>query len=215
MRLFFVFTFYIHKKFITLQKNKYIIDMKKIGFLGLVLAVFMVLVSCEEEVIIEDNPIPNSGQYFKMKLGDNLVWRGDYFPTMYVKTEPEDDTNRFIDFIVSTQDISDSKVEILDKYLVLHVMVNSDGSFSNYNLQYYEDRTLTAYPISFSKAMFYKSGELKIIENNGDIISGRFVGQMVDVYDRDDIRDVEIDFQEFNSSPAKKSIYIFKNKTIL
>lgn len=180
--------------------------MKKINifFILSVLVFSLGFISCNPDADIDDTPIPNSGLYFKMKMGDNYVWRGNNLPTMYVKTEAPGSINKFIDFIICTQSLNDSSVTKLDKYLMLHVQVNSSGNFSNYNVQYFENKSVDKYPITYTKFMYYKSGFLVLSKNAEGKISGKFQGKMIDIYDSDDLREVEIEFQDFPSSAAKK-----------
>lgn len=180
--------------------------MRRISIISVLMALVLSIgfISCEKDPNIDDSPIPQKGLYFKMKLGEDKMWRGNSFPTMYAKTEAPGEDNKFIDFVVSTQSLIDTNVTKLDQYLILHVKVNPDGSFSNYNVQYYEDRVVDVYPIEFSKLMYYKSGSLTLRENADGKISGKFEGKMQDIYENEDIRDVVIEFQEFPLSPAKK-----------
>ncbi|MBP1630145.1 MAG: hypothetical protein H6Q15_1038 [Bacteroidetes bacterium] len=166
----------------------------------------LIFVSCKEEtdeVKIDDSPIPSSGLYFKMKLGGDFMWRGNNFATMYAKTEPQESESKFIDFVVCTEDLSDN-VATLRQYLILHVNVNDQGGFLDYNVMYFKNRGATENSVTFDKFMYYKEGNLVITKNQDGKISGRFIGKLVDVYDFEDIRAVTIQFQDFPISPAKK-----------
>lgn len=180
--------------------------MRRISIISVLMALVLSIgfISCEKDPDIDDSPIPQSGLYFKMKLGDDMMWRGNNLPTMYAKSEAPGEMNKFFDFVVCTQSLTDTNVTKLDQYLILHVKVNPDGSFSNYNVQYYEDRVVDQYPIEFSKLMYYKSGKLTLTENKDNKLSGKFEGKMQDIYDNEDIREIVIEFQEFPLSPVKK-----------
>lgn len=190
------------------KRNITFSTMKNLKIFSIVFGILfsLVFVSCKDETDgaqIDDSPIPVSGLYFKMKLGDDIMWRGDYFATMYAKKEAEDSESKFIDFVVCTEDLSDD-VSTLKQYLILHVKVDSAASYSNYNVMYFKNRGNSGSSVTFEKYMYYKEGNLTITKNLDGKISGKFVGKLVDVFDFEDIRDITIQFQDFPISSAKK-----------
>jgi len=156
-----------------------------------------------EETPFNDS-IPSSGLYFKMKIGDK-VWEGNNMPEMFVKKEPEGETSKMLDFIVCTDDETNTAITVLGQRLYLHAKVNDNGSLSNYNIVYKKNAT-TTYPTSFDEYMNYKSGTLSVISQTDDKITAKFVGVLSPVNDYAEDVSVIIYFQEFPLDRVKKKL---------
>lgn len=161
---------------------------------------------CKEDT--EEAPfnesIPSSGLYFKIKIGDR-VWEGNNMPEMFVKTEPEGEASKMLDFIVCTDDETNPAITKIGQRLYLHANVNDDGSFSNYNIVYKKNAT-TTYPTSFDEYMNYKSGTLTVISQTEDKITAKFIGVLSPVNNYAEDVNVIIYFQDFPLDRVKKKL---------
>jgi hypothetical protein len=184
--------------------------MKRILIISVIIALLSPVLfwSCkdEDEPAIDTNfmnSVPSSGIYFKAKIGSNITWEGSNITEMYAKTEPLEDTNKFVDIVVCTEDQT-SAPTVIGQWCYAHVSINDDGSFSNYAIKYAKNKT-TGYPFSFEEYMNNRpgSGNLQIIEKTAETITAKFKGKLYRVNDNSEV-DVIMYFQEFPLSPAKK-----------
>ena len=170
--------------------------MKRINTLSilLILIIPFLFSSCEtEEEFGKDFwiGIPETGRYFKIQV-DDIVWQGDDFPQMQLTTD-----NRRLDFVVCT----DYDIREFKKRVYINAALNNDGSFSNYTVQYIENKVWNDIKgvFEFKEWMIYQSGTLKILKNENGLVNAKFTGKLKPPHDsryRDDAN-VIIYFQEF------------------
>jgi len=155
----------------------------------------------EKNKIIFEEGIPPTGTYFKIQVDDS-VWEGDNFAQMHVKTEPQGAGYNMLDFIVCT-DIENG-INVINTKVYISVKENQDNSFSNYRVQYIKNKSYNPSDkyFNFDEWMEYKSGSLKIINNEGGKITAKFIGTLKAANNYREDADVIIYFQEFPVNPA-------------
>ncbi|NCC17613.1 MAG: hypothetical protein EOM29_01590 [Bacteroidia bacterium] len=141
--------------------------------------------------------IPPSGVFFKARI-DDIVWQNNHLPEMMVKTEPIGAPEKMYEFIACSENQANPSIMNIRYRVYLRVKVNADGSFSDYRVQFFKDKT-TAVPSHFDEYMEYSSGKLEIIEKTENTITAIFKGVLkrANNYDEDKEVDATIYFQEF------------------
>ena len=165
----------------------------------LILILPFIFSSCEtEEEFGKDFAIgiPETGRYFKIQV-DDIVWQGDDFPQMQLTTD-----NLRLDFIVCT----DYDIRVFKKRVYINAVMNDDGSFSNYSVQYIQNKVWndTGGYFDFEEWMIYQSGALKILKNENGLVNAKFTGKLKPPPGSKyrDEANVIIYFQEFPINPV-------------
>ncbi|MBP1645101.1 MAG: hypothetical protein H6Q16_676 [Bacteroidetes bacterium] len=151
----------------------------------------------EKEDINFEEGIPSSGVFFKAQF-DDIIWQSNYLPEMMVKTEPIGAPEKMYEFIACSEDQSNASIMNIRYRVYLRVKVNSDGSFSDYRVQFFKDKSTTV-PSHFEEYMEYSSGNLQIIKKTENTITAIFKGVLkrANNYNEDKEVDATIYFQEF------------------
>ncbi len=142
-----------------------------------------------------DEGIPSDGFYFKSKF-DDIIWEGNTFPEMMVKTEPIGAEEKMYEFIACSEDQSNPSILNIRYRVYLRVKVNKDGSFSDYRVQFFKDKS-TSVPSHFEEYMEYKSGNLEIIDRTDNTVTAIFRGVLKRVNGYGEDAETTIYFQEF------------------
>ena len=179
--------------------------MKRITTLSiLIILIFpFIFSSCKEEEEFGKDfwvGIPSSGTYFKIQV-DDMIWEGDDFMQMYAKKGIQGDGSSMLDLVVCT-DI-ENMINTVKRKVYIYVKVNTDGSFSNYRVQYIKNKSKSPYGsyFDFEEWMEYRSGSLKIIKNEGGKITAKFTGKLRIANNLRADANVIIYFQEFPIQP--------------
>lgn len=154
---------------------------------------------CKEEKVEYDfnEGIPASGVFFKAQF-DDIVWENNHLPEMMVKTEPYGAQEKMYEFIACSEDQANPSILNIRYRVYLRVNVNSDGSFSNYRVQFFKDKSTTV-PSHFDEYMEYSSGSLQIISQTENTVTAIFKGVLkrANNYNEDKEVNTTIYFQEF------------------
>lgn len=182
----------------------FVVGMKRILLCVLfTLSCSIVLSSCEKDGEREGSARPLNGKYICFSC-DGVKWKaaGNALGSCYAKV-PQIESPQWCDVVACTEDVTDSDVERYEHYVFLHISLDSTGSATGFQMEYYKDKS-TERQGDFELMMRGYDGRVYIENMDVDEISGCFLGRMQNVVNPSDVREVRFDFQDVPISEIYK-----------
>ncbi len=156
------------------------------------------IVSCDDNNrsndlydIIDKLPYSKSETYMAMFVDNQTTWQSNEFETCYVKI-PTIENPTWFDIVFAYNEEQTNYIDKIDnKYLFIHTdnILTKFFSFdsvvcfeNNLKIIYYEDKRIEENHAIYSKYLTNPKGKLTITYNDGNYMSGNFIGTLYDIY---------------------------------